>query len=56
MAEVVFVYRCSSGADPNCEEFFIKEDETKDGQVVLDESGHATCWKCGAELEFVEKR
>lgn len=55
MAEVVFVYRCSENQHPNCEEFMIKEEETKDAQTVLEESGHTTCWKCGAQLEFVEK-
>lgn len=56
MAEVVFVYRCSSGTDPNCEEFMINEEETKDAKTVLEDSGHTTCWKCGAPLEFVEKK
>ena len=56
MGIVSFYYECKSGEYEVCEKHLIMAEETKDPQVVLDNSRHTKCWKCGNDLEFVEKR
>lgn len=53
---VIYVFQCSSNQEEYCERCLIKREDGLDPQVVLEEAGMAECWKCGAELEFVEKR
>jgi len=52
----IYVYRCSSNQEEYCERCLIKREDGLDPQTVLEDSGHTECWKCGAPLEFVEKR